>query len=93
MQGTVAEGAPMRLDNVHVAAAHRRQGLGRLLLETCTQWCRLHGWASLELSVFTDNAPALALYARFGGHITDTRTITLPDGSHADVGTVAWSTT
>jgi RimJ/RimL family protein N-acetyltransferase len=49
-----------------VAADHRRQGIGRALLERAVKWARANGVAKLELHVFPHNRPAIALYERFG---------------------------
>ncbi|MBA3331071.1 MAG: GNAT family N-acetyltransferase [Actinobacteria bacterium] len=49
-----------------VAAAHRRRGVGRALLDQATGWAREAGVAKLELHVFPWNEPALALYEGAG---------------------------
>jgi RimJ/RimL family protein N-acetyltransferase len=49
-----------------VAAAWRRRGVGRALLEQAVAWAREAGIRKLELHVFPHNEPALALYERFG---------------------------
>jgi RimJ/RimL family protein N-acetyltransferase len=49
-----------------VAAAHRRRGIGRRLLEQAVEWGRAAGVRKLELHVFPHNAPAIALYESFG---------------------------
>ena len=49
-----------------VAAAHRRQGIGRALLERAVAWAREAGVRKLELHVFPHNEPAIALYESFG---------------------------
>jgi RimJ/RimL family protein N-acetyltransferase len=49
-----------------IAAAHRRRGIGRALLEQAVVWAREAGVHKLELHVFPWNAPALELYAAFG---------------------------
>jgi RimJ/RimL family protein N-acetyltransferase len=51
-----------------VAASHRRLGIGRALLEAAVAWAEGAGVRKLELHVFPDNEPALALYERFGFH-------------------------
>jgi len=50
-----------------VAAAWRRRGVGRALMTTLIEWCREH--TDIErvcLWVFSNNAPALALYRSLG---------------------------
>jgi RimJ/RimL family protein N-acetyltransferase len=49
-----------------VAAAHRRRGIGRALLERAVEWAREAGVTKLELHVFPHNQPARALYETFG---------------------------
>ena len=49
-----------------VAAQHRRRGLGWALLEQAVDWARRSGVRKLELHVFPHNAPAIAMYERFG---------------------------
>ena len=49
-----------------VAATHRRQGIGRALLQRTVEWARGSGISKLELHVFAYNAPAIALYESFG---------------------------
>ena len=49
-----------------VAAGHRRQGIGRLLLEEAVAWSRRSEIGKLELHVFPWNEPALRLYESFG---------------------------
>jgi RimJ/RimL family protein N-acetyltransferase len=49
-----------------VAAGHRRQGIGRALLERAVEWARDQGIEKLELHVFPYNEPAIRLYEQFG---------------------------
>jgi putative acetyltransferase len=49
-----------------VSSSHRRQGVGRSLLEQAVTWARAAGVSKLELHVFPWNAPAIALYESFG---------------------------
>jgi RimJ/RimL family protein N-acetyltransferase len=49
-----------------VAASHRRQGIGRALLEQAIAWAREVGVRKLELHVFPHNDAAIALYESFG---------------------------
>lgn len=49
-----------------VSNAHRREGLGRLLMEMGIAWSRAVGIAKLSLQVFPDNAGAIALYRSLG---------------------------
>jgi RimJ/RimL family protein N-acetyltransferase len=49
-----------------VAAAHRRQGIGRALLDQSVAWARQVGIRKLELHVFPHNDAAIALYESFG---------------------------
>jgi RimJ/RimL family protein N-acetyltransferase len=49
-----------------VAASHRRQGIGRALLEEAVRWSRERGVSKLELHVFPHNEAAIRLYEQFG---------------------------
>jgi putative acetyltransferase len=49
-----------------VAKGHRRQGIGRALLERAAEWARGAGVTKLELHVFPYNEPAIKLYEDFG---------------------------
>jgi RimJ/RimL family protein N-acetyltransferase len=49
-----------------VAAAHRRRGIGRALLEAAEAWARAVGVTKIELHVFPYNERAIALYVRLG---------------------------
>jgi RimJ/RimL family protein N-acetyltransferase len=49
-----------------VDARHRRQGIGRALLEQAIDWARESGVRKLELHVFPHNEPAIKLYETTG---------------------------
>jgi ribosomal protein S18 acetylase RimI-like enzyme len=49
-----------------VSNAHRRAGLGRILMEMGIAWSRAVGVAKLSLQVFPDNVHAIALYRSLG---------------------------
>ena len=49
-----------------VAASHRRQGVGTMLLTQAVDWARQARIRKLELHVFPWNEPALGLYESFG---------------------------
>jgi RimJ/RimL family protein N-acetyltransferase len=49
-----------------VAAAHRRRGIGRALLQQSVEWARDVEIRKLELHVFPHNDGAIALYESFG---------------------------
>ena len=49
-----------------VAASHRRQGVGRALLDAAVGWGRRSGVRKLELHVFPWNEPAILLYESYG---------------------------
>jgi len=49
-----------------VRASHRRRGIGRALLAEGIAWAKKAGITRLELFVFADNAPAIALYEAVG---------------------------
>lgn len=69
-----------------VADAHQGRGIGTALLaagvDLCDRWLQIR---RLELDVFTDNAPALALYRRFGFEVEGTkRQAAFRDGAYID---------
>ena len=49
-----------------VAKTHRRQGIGRALMEQAVDWARSARVAKLELHVFPHNVAAVRLYETFG---------------------------
>jgi putative acetyltransferase len=49
-----------------VHSAYRRRGIGRALLEHAIEWAKGIGITRIELYVFADNAPAIALYEALG---------------------------
>jgi len=49
-----------------VAAAHRRSGVGTMLMAAAEQWASEHGVTKLELHVFPYNRPAISLYEKLG---------------------------
>ena len=50
-----------------VLTSHRRLGVGRALMEACVETARAHSAIlKVELNVFVDNVPAIALYEAFG---------------------------
>ncbi len=54
------------LNDLFVAAAARRRGVAKALLEAAVGHARALGAASLSLSTALDNAPAQALYESMG---------------------------
>lgn len=66
--------------------AHAGQGVGTALLAALTDTAdRWLGLRRLELTVYVDNAPALALYRRFGFEVEGTlRCFALRDGRFVD---------
>ena len=67
------------------------QGVGTMLMQTLCDYA--DGWAQLlrlELTVFADNARAIALYERFGFRIEGTlRGFAMRNGAYADALTMA----
>lgn len=56
-----------------IRAGFRGQGLGSGLFERMIAWAAENGVVRLELTVFCDNLPAIALYRKFGFEIEGTR--------------------
>jgi ribosomal-protein-alanine acetyltransferase len=63
----------VELQSLAVERSARGRGLGALLLEALLEWAGRQGYRSLHLEVRAGNAPALALYRRFGFAQTGTR--------------------
>jgi GNAT superfamily N-acetyltransferase len=54
------------VETLVVGARHRRQGLGRRLMEAAADWARRKGAVELVLTTWAGNAAADAFYARLG---------------------------
>lgn len=71
---------------ISVAPSAQRRGVGSALMAAMCDYA--DNWAGilrLELNVYVDNAPAIALYRRFGFEIEGThRAFALRDGRYAD---------
>lgn len=93
--GLHPQASPRRRHAAHlgisVVPAAQGRGVGRALMQTLCEhadrWLQLQ---RLELTVFTDNARALALYRRFDFRLEGThRAYAMRDGRFADVHTMA----
>jgi [ribosomal protein S18]-alanine N-acetyltransferase len=59
-------GRAVRIYSIAVDARFSRRGVGAALLQGCEKYARLHGRGELTLEVRYDNAPAIALYEKWG---------------------------
>lgn len=64
--GVLAVGEIGRIDDVYVAKAHRRQGLGDLMISRVLEISARSLFKHVLLSVFPKNAAAISLYQKFG---------------------------
>ena len=55
-----------QLISMWTAPSHRRQGVGRLLVDEVAAWARLRGAQTLQLMVTSVNEPAMRFYERLG---------------------------
>lgn len=55
---------------IYVDPAHRRQGIGRALMQYAEAWAKDRGYTQVGLQVFTDNQPAIDLYQKLGYRAT-----------------------
>ena len=51
---------------LYVAIAHRRQGLGRAMMQHAHHWAKQQDYGQIGLQVFEDNASARSLYEQMG---------------------------
>ncbi len=51
---------------VYVEPAHRRQGIGRALMDYAHTWAKTQGYTQIGLQVFITNQPAIDLYHQLG---------------------------
>jgi ribosomal protein S18 acetylase RimI-like enzyme len=61
------------ITEVFVEKAHRRRGIGGLLLREAIAWTRANGMARVVLNVAANNAAARALYASVGFEVDNLR--------------------
>jgi ribosomal-protein-alanine N-acetyltransferase len=73
----------LQIQNLATLPALRRKGIAVRLLEHAIARSRATGLTSIWLEVRISNAPAIALYQRFGFSACGTRTAYYPDGEDA----------
>jgi len=69
------EASQARLVSMWTAPAHRRQGIGQLLVNEILEWAGCHGVKAMLLHVAYNNQSAIAFYERLGFSMTG-RTVT-----------------
>lgn len=62
-------GSECVLEDLYVTPSARRAGLGAVLVEAALERARERNCRWIELDTHDDNAPAIALYERFGFHV------------------------
>ena len=78
-------GADAFVDDLFVRPDSRRQGVGTALLSALFEHCREAEAAAVHVELGADNAPALALYRRFGFAKRDREVLTAHLGKHVPV--------
>ena len=58
--------ATLWVDDISVAADYRGKGIGRVLLNDCCEFAKIHGFEEVWLSVFSFNVRAQGFYVRHG---------------------------
>lgn len=69
----LAEAAECELENMAIAPAWRRRGLGRRLVQTVIGWCAKQKTLQVLLEVRASNTAALELYASMGFQVVGRR--------------------
>jgi len=64
------DGTQAHLVSMWVAPAHRRLGIGRLLVHAVLAWAHMRSARTLQLMVTCNNAPAIRFYQRLGFTMT-----------------------
>jgi len=71
------------LNEIGVARAYRRKGIGTSLVHACTGWSLAQGAGSLELTVWEFNEGARKFYESLGMHtLNRTLALKLPNGAN-----------
>jgi GNAT superfamily N-acetyltransferase len=65
------------LQEMDVAPAHGRRGLGAGLVETVCTWAQLHGYDAISLSTFRDLAWNAPFYSKLGFRVLDESEISI----------------
>ena len=73
-QATILDGVA-HLDEIDVAPAHMRKGVGSRLVETVCRWARTAGYPSITLSTFRDVPWNQPFYVSRGFHVVDERAL------------------
>ena len=71
VRGEIDEEDPdVWVESMWVDPAHRRAGIGRMLVEQVLDWARRRGVRGAKLEVTSDNEPAIRLYESLGFRMT-----------------------
>ncbi len=80
------------LDNLHVAAEHKRHGIGKALMQQVAGWSlAAYPACGLYLWVLESNVPAIRFYEKMGGVRSGEGTWRPPDGGSYRKFRYAWS--
>ena len=79
------------LDNLHVIAERKGQGIGRELMRRTAAWVfQQKPNANYHLSVLASNTPAIAFYEKMGGERVETTLYPIPGNQQTEIHFYLW---
>ena len=56
----------IEIDNLGVAKAYRKKGIGKMLMDKCLEWAKERGYRKVILTSYFKNTNAIAFYKKIG---------------------------